>query len=61
MNQQVEELKAWVQKLVRKKEYLAGKLDLEDKIKKDITPFYDQACKIHKQIHHSLVILTDEI
>ena len=47
--------------MVREKESLVEKLELEDKRKKDITLFHDQACNIQEQIYNSQVILTDEI
>ena len=40
-NQQVEELKARVEELVRQKESLEEQLELADKIKQDITMFCD--------------------
>ena len=57
-NQQVEELKGQVEELVKQKESLVEKLKLENKKKKDITPFCDRAFNIQENIHHSNVILT---
>ena len=60
-NQQVEELKTWVEELAKEKEYLIEQLELADKKRKEITLFCDQAYKIQEQMHHSQVILIGEI
>ena len=59
--QHVEELNTRVEELVKKKESLENQLNLADEKMKDITPFYDQACKIQKYIHQDQVTLTGEI
>ena len=60
-NQQIEELKTQVEELVEQKESLRKQLELDDKKKKDITPFCDQECKIQEHIHHFQVILIGKI
>ena len=58
VNQQIEELKTWVEELVKQKEYLTGQLELVDNKRKDINNFCDQSYKIQEQMHHFHVILT---
>ena len=61
INQQVKELKTQMEELVRKNEYLARQLELEENIKQDVTPFCDQDRTIQEHIYHSQVTLIGEI
>ena len=47
--------------MVDQKESLRKQLELDDKKRQDITPFYDQAYKIQEQMYHAQVNLTQEI